>query len=137
MAGRGFVVQQSVRAEIVREINFRQLVAVQVRHADGQRPAVIDFRADDVGHLDEMHRRMFARRRAGPEKEMFSPAGKRLGKALVHGFHPAGVRVENVRAVLKIISDEHVNVAVTVEIGLSPRRWRTTVRRSWTSSTGS
>ena len=66
VAGRGFVVQQPVGAEIVREINFRQLVAVQVRRADGQRPAVIHFRADDVGHLEEMHGGMFARGRALP-----------------------------------------------------------------------
>ena len=97
VAGRGFVVEQPVGAEIVREINFRQLVAVQIRHADGQRPAVIHFRADHIGHLDEMHGWIFARGRALPEEEMFFAAGKRLGKALMHGFNSAGIRVQNVR----------------------------------------
>ena len=66
MAGRGFIVQQPVGSEIVRQINFRHLVAVQIRHTDGQRPAVLDFGTDNVGHLAEMHRRIFPRSRAVP-----------------------------------------------------------------------
>jgi hypothetical protein len=51
---------------------------------------------------------------------MFPSAGKRLGESLVHHFDSARVRVENVPAILKIISNQQVHVAIAVEIG--PRR---------------
>ena len=44
---------------------------------------------------------------------------ERLGLAFVHRFHAAALRIEDVRAVLKIISNDEIDVTIAVEIALS------------------
>src|SRR5260370_5245865 len=45
--------QEPVRAEVMREIELRQHVAIQVGRADTKRPASGDFFIEDSGYFDE------------------------------------------------------------------------------------
>src|ERR1043166_6284201 len=113
------IVEQSVRPEVVREINSRKKVAIKIGSTDGQRPAAIHFLAKDILHFSECGRGLRTRRRGLPEEHMFVATVERFSFALVHRFHAAGFSIENARAVLKIISNDQIDVTVAIEIRLN------------------
>ena len=118
MTGRRKVVQQPVRAEVMAEINFRQQIAIQVRGADGQGPTVFDRLVKNAGDLAELGFRLLACHRGRPKKDVFPAPIQRLGLAFVHHFNATGVRIQDMAAVLKIIADDQVHVAIAVEVCL-------------------
>src|SRR2546423_12732465 len=105
MAGGGAVVQEAIGTKVVREIYFRKHIAIEIGDADGEGPAAGDFFAKNIFDLGIIRRRLFAAATTLPEEEMFIATVEGLGFAFVHDFGAAGFSVEDMAAVLEIISD--------------------------------
>src|SRR5207249_2181623 len=54
-----------------------------------------------------------------PSEDVFIAAIEGFGFAFVHDFDPAGFGIENMGAILKIVSDQQIDVTVAVEVRLN------------------
>src|SRR6185436_2483144 len=116
-AGLGTVMEKSIGAEIVGQIEFGQEVAVQVSRAHGQSPTSPDLFAKNIGHLPVPCGGESAGGSFLPEKEVLIPAVQSLGLAFVHHNRAASFRVENARPVLKVIADEQIDMSISIKVG--------------------
>ena len=112
------IVQQPVGPEVVAEVNLGQQISIEILGADGQRPPMFDRLIKNAVYFAKLRFRLCPLRSARPEKDVFLATVQRLGFAFVHYFHPARVRVQDVAAVLKIIADDQVHVAIAIKVRL-------------------
>src|SRR5437588_12740037 len=105
MAWLGTIVQQPVRTEVVPEVDFWKQVTVQIRDANRQSPTAGDFLAKDIFLFDELHGGRFAAFAALPEENMFIAAIEGFGFAFVHDFDASRFRIEDMAAILEVVSD--------------------------------
>src|SRR5262249_25946739 len=108
--------QQAIRSEVVGEIELRKQIAVQISRARTKSPAMLDLDRKDVFHLLKADRGVLSRGALFPEKKVFGSALERPRFGVVHDFRAGGGGVQNARAVLEIVPDDEIGMAITINI---------------------
>src|SRR6476661_8516164 len=116
VARRRYVVQQPVRPEVVSKIKFGEQVTVEIGSAGAKSPAMFHLERKNVFGLFEADQFILFLRFL-PEKNVFRAAIERTRFGVVHHLGACGRGVENVGAILKVIADDQVRMAVTINVG--------------------
>src|SRR5262245_55215958 len=116
MAGSGAIVQQPVRAEIVRQVKFGKHIAVQIGRATGECPAARNLSREDIFDFAKLHFWSWSLICRVPKEKMFISAVERLGLAFVHDDSAAVFGIKDVSPILKVIADDQIRMAVPIKI---------------------
>src|SRR5207253_7945061 len=110
------VVKQPVRPEVVGKVEFGEQVTVKVCCAGAKSPSVFHLGGKDVFGLFETDKFIVFWPGFFPEKNMFRAAVERTRFSVVHYLSASCRSIEDVGAILKVIADDQVRMAVTIDV---------------------
>ena len=99
------------------EIKFGKQITVQIRSARAKSPAVFYLGRKNIFYFFKTREKMIAAAAFFPQQNMLAAAIERSRLGVVHDLNAGSRGVKNVAAILKIISDDEVRMAVTIYIG--------------------